>query len=112
MEGPRTFFDTAIIDTPYVYIDVWSIVHLASGIVLGYAFIRYMRAVFALAWVVGIILAYEVVELALNGVLFTPEKPVDTIWDMIVGFAGAFTTMRLTWWRKGKHAKKNHHHAT
>jgi hypothetical protein len=36
-----------------------------------------------------------VVELALNDVLFVPETPVDTIWDVIVGFAGAFAAVRI-----------------
>lgn len=97
----QQFFDRTLFDHAYLYIDVWSLVHLASGLILGLVLIRYMRAVYALATAITLILAYEVIELALVGVLFVPETPVDTIWDVIVGFAGAFLAMRLTWKRKG-----------
>ncbi len=101
----QELLDRAILDFPFIYIDLWSFVHLTSGVLLGLIFIRFTRAVFALAWAVTLILAYEIAELALNNVVFIPETPVDTIWDVIVGFAGAFLAMRLTWKRKGQHKK-------
>lgn len=106
----QAFLDRAILDHPFVYVDVWSLVHLTSGVILGLVFIRFTRAVFALAWAVAFILGYELVELALNNVVFVPETPVDTIWDVIIGFTGAFVAMRLTWRRKGLH--KKHHEET
>ncbi len=104
----QQFLDRTLLDHSYLYIDVWSLVHLASGLILGLVLIRYMRAVYALATAVTLILAYEVIELALNDILFVPETPVDTIWDVIVGFAGAFLAMRLTWKWKGQQHKKHH----
>jgi hypothetical protein len=94
--GIQAFFDTTLVDTRYLYIDVWSFVHLTSGVVLGLVLARWLRPVVALAWAVGLILGYEVAELALNDILFVPEMPVDTIWDAIVGFTGAFVALRVT----------------
>ena len=94
--GIQKFLDLAVIDSEYLYVDLWSFVHLASGIVLGAVFARLARPVFALAWAVGLILAYEVIELALVDVLFVPEEPVDTIWDIVIGFAGAFAALRVS----------------
>lgn len=98
----QQFLDRTLLDHSYLYIDVWSLVHITSGLILGLVLIRYMRAVYALATAVALILAYEVIELALVDVLFVPETPVDTIWDVIVGFVGAFLAMRLTWKQKGR----------
>jgi len=103
----QQFLDRTLFDHSYLYIDIWSLVHLASGLILGLVLIRYMRAVYSLATAIALILAYEVIELALNDILFVPETPVDTIWDVIVGFVGAFLAMRLTWKQKGQ--QKKHH---
>ncbi len=107
----QAFLDRAIVDHSFIYIDIWSLVHLISGVILGLVFIRFTRAVFALAWAVALILGYEILELALNNVVFVPETPVDTIWDTILGFTGAFVAMRLSWKRKGLHNKKQHKEA-
>jgi hypothetical protein len=107
----QEFLDRAILDYAFIYIDFWSFVHLTSGVLLGLIFIRFTRAVFALAWAVGFILAYELIELALNGILFVAETPVDTIWDVIVGFAGAFVALRLGALRKGRQKRVAAHAA-
>lgn len=99
------FLDIALVDSPYLYIDIWSFVHTVSGTLLGTVLARWTRPVFALAWAVGIILAYEVAELALVDVLFRPETPVDTIWDIIFGFVGAFVALRITVARARRRAK-------
>ena len=101
----QAFLDIVIIDTPLLYIDLWSFVHLTSGVALGTILGLWLRPLFALAWAVGLILAYEVLELALVDVLFVPEEPVDTIWDCIVGFAGAFVALRITMWRLKRKSK-------
>jgi hypothetical protein len=101
----QEFLEIALIDTKYFYVDLWTIIHTVSGVILGMVFARWMRPVFALAWAVGLILAYEVFELALVNVLFRPETPVDTIWDIIFGFAGAFIALRITNARLRRKAK-------
>ncbi len=103
----QAFLDIALIDSRYLYIDVWSFVHTLSGVTLGTVLARWMRPVIALAWAVGLILAYEVFELALVGVLFHAEEPVDTIWDIIFGFAGAFVALRITNARLKRKAKRD-----
>ena len=101
----QRFLEIALIDSEYLYVDFWTFIHTVSGIVLGTVFARWMRPVFALAWAVGLILAYEVIELALVDVLFRPETPVDTLWDIIFRFVGAFVALRITTIRARRKAK-------
>jgi hypothetical protein len=101
----QEILDSTIVDARFVYLDLWSLVHLLSGLLLGLVFAGRIRAVWALAWAVAILLAYEVVELALNDVLFVPETPVDVIWDLIVGFAGVFIVLRIAAVKKKKRAR-------
>jgi hypothetical protein len=103
----QEILDIALVDTRYLYIDIWTLVHTMSGVALGTVLTRWMRPVFALAWAVGLILAYEVFELALVDVLFRPETPVDTIWDIIFGFAGAFVALRITTARLKRRVKRD-----
>ncbi len=102
----QEILDFALLDTKFVFVDLWSLVHLISGLLLGMILIRVTRAAYALACAVALILAYEVAELALNDVVFLPETPVDLLWDMIIGFAGAFAAIRIAGRRSPPHKTK------
>jgi hypothetical protein len=102
----QEILDWTFVQNKFIYIDLWSIVHLISGLLLGMVLVRYSRSAYALAWAVTLILAYEVVELALNDVLFYPETPVDLLWDVIVGFAGTFAAIRIAGRRSPSHQKR------
>jgi len=101
----QEILDWTIVDSPLVYVDLWSFVHLTSGLIIGMVLVRFMRAAYALAWAVALILLYEVVELALNDVVFVPETPVDLLWDVIIGFAGAYTAIRIAGRRSPPHKR-------
>ncbi len=105
----RAVLDRPILDQRLIYIDVWSLVHLCTALLLGYILARLLRQLWALATAIALILAYEVIELALVNVLFAPETPVDTIWDVILGFVGAFAAIRLGRNRGGSQSKRSGH---
>jgi len=105
----RAVLDRPILDQRMIYIDLWSLVHLCTSLLLGYVLIRLLRPLWALATAIALILAYEVFELALVNVLFAPETPVDTIWDIIIGFGGAFAAIRIARRRGGPRSKLASH---
>ena len=45
----QEFLDIALIDSRYLYVDVWSFIHTLSGVILGTVLARWMRPVIALA---------------------------------------------------------------
>ncbi len=77
-----------LVDVPLLYIDYWSGVHLLSGIFLGALFRRYYRKKIAALIVFGLLVIYEFFELLTNGIIFVPETPLDTVWDLVVGMIG------------------------
>lgn len=96
----QAFFDQAIVDLAFVYVDVWSFVHLASGCILGFVLIKWLNPEPALGVGTAIVLIYEVIELGLNGILFVPETPVDLLWDIIIGVGGMLAAIHLRMGRR------------
>lgn len=72
----------------YVYLDRWSFVHLASGMLLGYYFNIYIKV--ANAWLVVLLLSiiYEFFEYILWDVLFRKESFLNIWWDIKVNMIG------------------------
>ena|SRR3989338_1778850 len=98
MNGPifdsflQRFLNQTILDTGFIYIDFWSLVHFGSGLILGLLLTwRYQGK---LTWLLALatLAAYEVTELFLNGIFFVPETPLDTAWDFIIGMLGFFVS--------------------
>lgn len=83
----QQFLRQEIINTQFIFIDFWSIVHFNAGIVLGFLLTKFFKKK---SWLIalGLLLLYEVVELFLNGIFFAAESPIDTTWDIIIGMAG------------------------
>ena len=90
----RRFLDQTLLDNSLIYLDLWSLVHFSSGLLLGLLLkFRYQGKH---TWLVAltVLIAYEITELFLNGWLFIPETPLDTFWDLIIGMAGFLITYR------------------
>lgn len=83
----QQFLRQEIVNTQFVYIDFWSIIHFGAGIILGLILTKYFKKYH---WLIAlsIIILYEIVELFLNGILFVAESPIDSAWDVIIGIAG------------------------
>lgn len=98
MEEPIPIFNTfiqeylrqVIINQPYIFVDYWSAVHFCSGSILGLLMSRYYSR--RHAWLVALLLliAYEIFEIYLTGILFIAETMVDKIWDLIIGMIAYF----------------------
>ncbi len=72
----------------FFYLDKWTFVHLASGLVLGFLFARYYRVDYAWVIALSLLLLYELFERAISNWLFRRELLIDKIWDLIIGMLG------------------------
>ena len=80
------FLKSTLIDLGFITFDWWSLLHLSSGLFLGYYFDDPLR-VFAILFV------YEIFEILLRGVLFSGHEDFANIMkDLIVGMAGFYIT--------------------
>jgi len=78
------------------YWDLWSFFHLWCGMVLMAGLMR-ARVRRPVAWLLGVLVGYELLELALlvaSVRVFEAEMLVDKLWDVIVGCAGG----AVVWW--------------
>lgn len=80
------FLRTTLIDTRFLYVDVWTLVHIGAGALIATQIKRYFPAI-------AIILGFEVFESILmqQGVI-RPETAIDLIGDIVftvVGYLGA-----------------------
>ena len=82
------FLRETAINLPYIYLDRWSVLHFCSGILLGFLFAFYYRHKYVWLVLISILIIYEIIERALDNIIFTPENLVDKIWDLIIGLAG------------------------
>jgi len=84
------FLRINIIATDFIYFDLWSLVHLSSGLILGWLFAVYSRH--KLDWLSAFVLLvlYEIFEIILTGIMFEAETSADRFWDLIVGMVGFF----------------------
>ena len=91
----QKFLRQPILSTTYIYIDRWSIVHLCSGLILGFLFAKYYRRKQSWLIVLTLLILYEIFERLLDNILFVPEPIVDKIWDIIIGQLGFFTAYSI-----------------
>lgn len=90
------FLDNSLIESKFIFISIWSIVHLLIGGLVYFMIDKFTKIKsttmkFVLLFV--LLLGYELVEFLLYSsldLLFIPETFVDVVWDMIVGMLGGF----------------------
>jgi len=100
------FLYTFVVQTPYFFLDLWSIVHFVSGAALGLLLAaRRIRRPFLVLLV--ILVGYELVEVALTFLairVFLPEVLPDQVTDVWVGMLGGLAGWSLV--RRGCAAGK------
>ncbi len=74
----------------FFYLDKWTFVHFASGLILGALFARYYLIEYAWLIALALLVVYEFFERAISDWLFRKELLLDKIWDLIIGMAGFF----------------------
>lgn len=85
------FLGTALINKKYFFVDYWTIVHFASGILIMFLIFKLckkMKLEYKFALLFLLIAFWEVYEL--NASWIKLEKSVDIIYDLIVGLFGGY----------------------
>ncbi len=87
------FLNNRLIESKYVFISMWSFLHLFFGGLLFFLIDKFTKGStqkkFILLFLV--LLAYEVMEYFMYtnlSMLFIPETIVDAIWDVVIGMLG------------------------
>jgi len=85
------FLHINIIDKPYIFLDLWSIIHFFSGMLLIYILrLIGLKKYWKYITLLTLLILYEVFEFFTIGIIFTvKESFIDIIWDVIVGMSGA-----------------------
>ncbi|NCN07930.1 hypothetical protein GW933_04600 [Candidatus Falkowbacteria bacterium] len=91
----QIFLRQQLVNQPYIYIDLWSLVHFCSGLILGFLFATYYHK--KLSWLItlSLLIIYEILEVFLTGIVFVSETYTDKFWDLIIGMAGFFIFYKI-----------------
>jgi hypothetical protein len=93
---------TKLFEGPFFFFDLWSLAHLYSGFLVMLV-LRALHVRRPWTWLVSLLVAYELLELAFIYVAFhafRPETLKDQGTDILVGMAGAWVTTALV--RRGE----------
>lgn len=82
------FLNKVVINQPYLFINLWSIVHLCAGLGLGFFIKDWKKAL-------GILISYEIFEIVFWKILFVPETPIDILLDIVIGMIGYFIGKKI-----------------
>lgn len=86
------FLRITFIANDFVYLDLWSLVHLSSGLILGWLFFIYSRRSWDWLSAFVLLVLYEIFEIVLTGIMFEVETSADRFWDLIIGMIGFIVT--------------------
>jgi len=98
------FLNIKIIQNNYVYLSLWSVVHLFAGALIMFLLILLgVKSYWKYVWLIGLLILYEIIEFFLYRnltTLFIPETWLDVFWDMIIGVGGGAIVHLIFWIRK------------
>ena len=84
------FMRTKIISLDHLYLDLWSIVHLITGFLLGILIAPRFSAIISIPIVFALLSLWEIFEYYTSGYLFFKETTSDKLWDLIIGMIGLY----------------------
>jgi len=84
------FLNIILINNVFIFVNLWSFVHLVSGFLL----YRYVSKDFLFLFL--ILISYELFEIIFYNVLFVPELWTDIVWDIIIGMIGIWIAYKMT----------------
>jgi hypothetical protein len=92
------FLGTIIFENSWVYLDLWSFIHLISGILITFWILNsvvkekndYISAFIVL---VSLLLAYEFFEVFFYFSFFAYETSLNIVWDIFIGLIGGMLLM-------------------
>ncbi len=88
------FLNIILIDNVFIFVNVWSFVHLVSGFLL----YRFVTKKFLFIFL--LLLVYELFEILFYTVLFIPEIGIDIVWDLIIGMFGSYIAYKWFNWKR------------
>jgi len=82
------FLNTKLIDNKFIFINVWTIVHLITGFLLMKYFLNYLSHLFLL------LVLWEAFEIVVGQPFFKKESGLDIFWDISLGMAGGLIYLK------------------
>ena len=97
------FLNIPIIQNSFVWLNIWSIVHLIFGVGIVYLLIKTFKIKkYVLMWLFVSLLVFEIIEFFCYTKWFVSyfiiEEYVDVFWDMIIGMLGGVVAWLI--WKK------------
>ena len=97
------FLNISIIQNSYIWINMWSVVHLVIGFLIIYLLIKVFKLKkYTLIYLFILLLIYEIIEFQFYTrwfvVYFMAEKFIDMLWDMVIGMFGGLIAWLI--WKK------------
>lgn len=97
------FLNIILFQNKYIFINIWSIIHLIFGVGIMYFLIKW-KIKWKYSILLVLLIVWELFEYFLYGIiqssLFIPELFIDVIYDILIGMFGGFIAT-LIW--KNKH---------
>ena len=87
------FLNTVIFQSSFIYLNLWSILHLTSG----YLIVKYYLKSGDLHKLFFLLVLYEMFEMLtiyLGFGLFRAEIPQDILWDLLIGLIGGYIAVK------------------
>lgn len=86
------FLGIIIIQNKFISIDVWSFVHILSGMLLMFILSGFTNGFKRFEWLFGLLVIWEIFEFILYGLFkfewISSEIFVNVVWDIITGMIG------------------------
>ena len=91
------FLNIIIFQNSFIFMNLWSIIHLIAGFVIMKCL---MKTKFKNKFLLlgGLLIAYELFEyftIASGSILFRPELKIDIIYDLIFGLIGGLISKKI-----------------
>jgi len=92
--GIAEFLSVSIIKNNYIYLDLWTILHLISGFILLFLIFKFSKNLkiyekFILLFI--LVSFWEIFEVISPILWIAPESPLDIFYDFIIGMLGGST---------------------
>jgi len=99
--GLARFLNTEIINQEFLFLNLWHVVHFASGIIVMLLIIKIFKKLMLKEKFIMLLLflsLYEVLEfgfIAFGSGLFLGENGQDIFWDLVIGMLGGLLAVKL-----------------
>lgn len=100
------FLQTPILINSYIHLDLWSVVHLLSGLGIFVVLSFFLNKRKSFFWLFIFLIAWELFEYTMYGIIktsyFLPESIIDAVTDLWIGMLGGVITSILLLFKKSE----------